>query len=416
MNIALWIARRFSFARKRFRVVNVISAISLAGIIVGVCTLLVVMSVLNGFQKLARDLFVTLDSPVQVVPKTGRSMRISPELLHSIAALQGVASVEPFLEGEAVLVGPEKNELVMIKGLSEGAHKRLVKAKHAAAPFFTGDKVSVGELLAYRTELRPFSEISLFSPELVSIGLESLADPYLLPALKISQSSVASLFSLQKIFDDRFILASNSFAQSVLLMRVDEYSGLDIRTGKGFSDKKLLAVMQEWLKENRMEKTLVLRTLEQKYHDIFAVMELEKWVSFSVLMLVILVAALSLTGTLAMTAIDKQRELFYLRCLGLEKPAFMAIFIIQGGMTGVFGTAAGAGLAWVICKAQELYGFVELPSKSAFIIEAYPVEMKVGDFAIVAVTAIVLCLLVSLYPARKAAQIANSNSLDVKGS
>ncbi len=70
-------------------------------------------------------------------------------------------------------------------------------------------------------------------------------------------------------------------------------------------------------------------------------MQLEKWVSFSVLMLIILVAALSLTGALAMTAIDKQRELFYLRCLGMEKPQFMAIFIIQGGMTGITGTAAG---------------------------------------------------------------------------
>ena len=115
-----------------------------------------------------------------------------------------------------------------------------------------------------------------------------------------------------------------------------------------------------------------------------------------------------------MTAIDKQRELFYLRCLGLEKPQFMAIFIIQGAMTGVAGTAAGSLIAWSICKLQELYGIVQLPSKSAFIISAYPVSMQVGDFVVVGVTAILLCLLVSLYPARKAAQIATSHSLDLK--
>jgi len=143
-------------------------------------------------------------------------------------------------------------------------------------------------------------------------------------------------------------------------------------------------------------------------------MQLEKWVSFSVLMLIILVAALSLTGALAMTAIDKQRELFYLRCLGMEKPQFMAIFIIQGGMTGLVGTTAGIIIAWSICTLQELYGIVQLPSKSAFIIPAYPVSMNLADFVVVGITALILCIAVSLYPARKAAMIATSHSLDQK--
>lgn len=83
MKTGLWIARRFSFARKRFRVINVISAISLAGIVLGVSTLLVVMSVLNGFQKLARDLFITIDSPAQIVPVNGRTIAVSDlSLIH----------------------------------------------------------------------------------------------------------------------------------------------------------------------------------------------------------------------------------------------------------------------------------------------------------------------------------------------
>ena len=89
MKTGLWIAQRFSFARKRFRVINVISAISLAGIIIGVSTLLVVMSVLNGFQKLARDLFITIDSPAQFVPVNGRARAVSDTLLQAIRALEG---------------------------------------------------------------------------------------------------------------------------------------------------------------------------------------------------------------------------------------------------------------------------------------------------------------------------------------
>ena len=414
MKTGLWIAKRFSFARKRFRVINIISAISLAGIVIGVSTLLVVMSVLNGFQKLARDLFITLDSPVQLVPLDGRTMKVSDNLLQSIRALEGVGSAEPFAEGEAILATREKSELVVVKGITQTAQRRLMRQTHTNRPFFTSETIAVGELLAGRTSLYPFKGVKIFSPELISLGLESLSEPYLIPMLGIPETTVSSLFSLQKVFDDRYILTSSLFAQKILLMGRGEYSGIDIREKEGVSRETFSENLREWLAKSPLKTSFRVRTLEEKYNNIFAVMQLEKWVSFSVLMLIIFVAALSLTGALAMTAIDKQRELFYLRCLGMEKPQFMAIFIIQGGMTGIAGTAAGTLIAWSICKLQELYGMVQLPSKSAFIIPAYPVNMQAGDFVAVSITAILLCFLVSLYPARKAALIATSRSLDLK--
>ena len=414
MKTALWIARRFSFARKRFRVINIISAISLAGIVLGVSTLLVVMSVLNGFQKLARDLFITIDSPAQIVPLAGRTMKVSDNILQSLRAIEGVGSAEPFAEGEAIMATREKSELVMVKGISETAHHRLMRQTHTPRPFFTSETIAVGELLAYRTNLYPFREVKIFSPELISLGLESLSEPYLIPMLAIPEATVSSLFSLQKVFDDRYVLTSSLFGQKILLMGQGEYSGIDIRGKEGVSGDAFTGNLREWLACSPLKTSVKVRTLEEKYNNIFAVMQLEKWVSFSVLMLIILVAALSLTGALAMTAIDKQRELFYLRCLGMEKPQFMAIFIIQGGMTGIAGTAAGTIIAWSLCTLQQLYGMVQLPSKSAFIIQAYPVNMQAGDFIAVSITAILLCFLVSLYPARKAALIATSRSLDLK--
>jgi len=116
MKTAFWIARRFSFARKRFRIINVISAISLAGIIVGVSTLLIVMSVLNGFQKLALDMFTTLEGPVQLVSHNGDSIEVSDSLLATISSVRGVVSAEPFAEGEAIMSGGEKAKLARLGG------------------------------------------------------------------------------------------------------------------------------------------------------------------------------------------------------------------------------------------------------------------------------------------------------------
>jgi lipoprotein-releasing system permease protein len=414
MKIGLWIARRFSFARKRFRIINVISAISLAGIVIGVSTLLVVMSVLNGFQKIARDLFITIESPVQIIPANGNKVAVPDSLLHAIRAIREVSTAEPFVEGEAVIASTNRSELVLVKGISDTAQRKLMTDTHTSRPYFEDETISAGEILSARTRLHALDQVKIFSPELISLGLESLSEPYLLPALNIPETTVSSLFSLQRIFNDRYVLTSGNFAQKILLLERGEYSGIDIWSKNGRQDKKLEHEVMKWLAQSPLKNTCRVRTLEEKYKNVFMVMQLEKWVTFSVLMLIILVAALSLTGALAMTAIDKQRELFYLRCLGMEKPQFMSIFIIQGGMTGVAGTAAGSIIAWGICRLQELYKFVKLPSQSAFIISSYPVSMRFEDFIVVGVTAVLFCFAVSLYPARKAALIATSHSLELK--
>ena len=412
MHTGFWIASRYSFARKRFRVINIISGISLGGIIVGVSTLLVVMSVLNGFQKLSRDLFLTIESPVQLVPVQGRSIAVPDSLLHTIREVDGVAWAQPFAEGQAVLTSGERSELVMIKGLTAEGQARLMRQKHRNAPYFDAESISPGESLAYRLGLVPGETVRMFSPELISVGLQALSQPYLMPALSLTSANVASPFMLQKIFDDRYVLTSDTTARSILLLGQERYSGIDIRGGREITDRDLQRNLNRWLAKHRLEQRIRVRTLEEKYRDLFVVMQLEKWASFSVLMLVIMVALLSLAGSLAMTVIDKRRELFYLRCLGLERPEFMTIFIVEGGLTGIVGTVIGSALAWGICRAQELWGFVQLPSKSAFIIDAYPVSMKGWDFLIVSVSTFILCLLVSLYPAGKAAAIATSHSLD----
>ncbi len=411
----LWIAQRYSFARKRFRVINIISTISLIGIILGVSTLLIVMSVLNGFQQLAWDLFVTVESPVQILPAKGKHMEVPDSLLSKVVSIEGVTSAEPFAEGPAILSGEGSGELVMVKGITRGAHDRLLRQVDRDVQYFGNETVSVGEMLAYKAGLVPAQQVKIYSPELISLGLESLSNPYLLPALSFPVVKVESVFSLQRIFNDHYVLTSREMARRVLLQKENMYSGIDVR---GSNDRSthgaLVGNLRGWMRENGLENRYSIRPLEEKYRDIFGVMEMEKWVSFSVLMLVIVVAALSLTGSLTMTAIDKRKELFYLRCLGLEKPHFLMIFITEGGMIGLAGIVIGTVTAWAFCSVQEAYGLIELPSKSAFIIDAYPVSMRISDFLIVSCAAMSVSLLVSLYPAFKAAGIASSKSLSDK--
>ncbi|HHE07399.1 MAG TPA: ABC transporter permease, partial [Chlorobaculum parvum] len=306
------------------------------------------------------------------------------------------------------------SELVMVKGVTLEAQRRMQTGAGVRPPRFSGEGVSVGSLLAGRLELYAGQRVRLFSPELISAGLQALSQPELLPALSIGEARVESAFVLQQIFDDRYVLAPLSVGRTILLYGKEHYSGLDVRPQSGVSTEKLDRELRRWISANGLEGQWKIMTLEEKHRELFSVMRLEKWASFAVLMLVIMVALLSLAGSLAMTVIDKKHELFYLRCLGMERLQFMTIFIVEGGLTGLFGTALGSLLAWSLLKAQELYGFVQLPSQSAFIIKAYPVAMQPWDFVTVGVAAMVFTLLVSLYPAGKAAAIATSRSLEDK--
>lgn len=413
---AVWIAGRFSFARKRFRVINVISAISLFGITIGVSTLLVVMSVLNGFQKLASDMFLCVDSEVRLVPAEGAAMRFDEALLASLSSLPSVASAEPFAEGHAILAAGPRSELVRLKGLSPAAAKRLQSGGGAGRPFFTEDGVSIGELLAYRTRILPGERLRLFSPELISLGLRSLSDPYLLASLTVPEPGVSSFFTLQKQFDDRYVLASRELASRILFIGKGQCSGIDLRPREGVGAGRLERELSEWLRLRPDAPLYRLQSLESRYRDIFAVMVLEKWVSFGVLMLIVLVASLSLTGALAMTAIDKEDDLFSLRCLGMEGGAIRSIFLMQGALSGVTGALLGSGFAWGLCFLQERYGMVQLPSKSAFIIDAYPVHMVAGDFLVVGLSTVALALLVSIFPARRASRAAEERTRDLMSS
>ncbi|ANT64887.1 ABC transporter permease [Prosthecochloris sp. CIB 2401] len=409
----LWIARRFSFARKRFRIINIISAVSLAGIFVGVATIIVVLSVLNGFQELARDLFLQVESPLQIVSRDGKTMPLDRELLIEIEALPDVLIADPFMEGEAVLAAPGMpGELVTVKGISARAEESLMRRTGEPYRYFGPTTISVGDMLAYRAGIRVPQEVRLFSPELISLGLSSLSQPWVLPGLSFPVVRVESIFSLQRVFNDHYVLASLPLASEILLMKEGECSGIDIRSDREtrHASRVLKARIEELIMQQGLDKTLTVRLLEDKYTDVFAVMIVEKWVSFSVLMLVVLVASLSLTGSLTMTAIDKKKELFYLRCLGMERPQFLTIFIVQGVMIGVVGSLGGAGVAWALTTLQERFGIVQLPSKTAFIIDAYPVELLWSDVALTCLITIGLSFLVSLSPAFKAAALGKAET------
>jgi len=401
----LVLAGRFVFSEKRMKAINIITGISILGVIVGVTTIAVVMSVLNGFQDLARMLFLTIDSDVQITATVGNQMIISDSLLRKIERMPEVRAAHPFVEGKAVIISDKKSGVIMVKGFEKKALESLGEIYEIGGRLPKARGICVGKSVAHRYSLYMDSPVRVFGPKFVDEGLIALENPLManLPELPVFQ--VKNYFSAHRIFDESYVLLSLGDAQQVFQLQKDRVSGIDIHAAKNISDEELKTKIQTLLVQEGKNNAFQVSSLSDKYAALFQVMELEKWGSYVVLMLIIIVASLSLIGSLTMTAIEKKRDLYFLRCIGLPKTSIYQVFLFEGLIIALVGTFLGTALGFLICTLQQEYGFVKLPSAEAFIIDAYPVKMKWQDFLAVVIGTLTICFAASQYPAKKALEL-----------
>ncbi|MCS6989386.1 MAG: FtsX-like permease family protein [Chloroherpetonaceae bacterium] len=401
------IAKRFIFAKKETKAINIITAISIAGIVIGVAVICVVLSVLNGFRSVVSNLFLTIDGNVQLVAREGQTIRASDETLKSLRALPEVASAERFIEGKVLMAAKEKSSVVILKAIEPTAVKQLTGYMDIRRGLGERD-LAIGGGVANRLGAMHQHEVVVISAKAIDEGLEAIQNPLSKKPPELPAMKIANFFRTHRAFDETYALASLGAGRRIFGYEENEVTGIDIRPkkdvfGKPLSNEALRAAIEKWAKENGYENALQILTIEDKFSDLFRVMKMEKWGSFAALLLIIVVASFSLIGSLTMTAIEKRRDLYFLRCIGLTAKDIERIFLIEGALIGAIGVGIGVALGFLVAFLQSEYGLVKLPYGNAFIVKAYPVAIEAWDFVWTAVVAFLLTLLASLYPARRAA-------------
>ncbi len=400
---SLFIAWRFIFSDKRLKAINIITRISILGVIIGVMTIVVVMSVLNGFQELARSLFLSVDSDIQVTAATGKHVLRHDSLLVELQSMPGIESAGYYIEDKAILVADEKSGVVMVKGLQEDALKRFQNYTDLAQPtdsVFQG--LVLGRALAMKYDLYLQARIRLFGSAYLDEALDLLDQPFASPPAEPPVYEVSNFFSSHRNFDENYIILPLGTAHELLKYGHEWATGIDVRLAPDSRPEELQPGIESLLQTYSHTGSYQVTTLKEKYSQLFEVMELEKWGSFLVLMMIILVASLSLIGSLTMTSIEKKRDLYFLRCVGMQPRHIKQIFIFEGALIALLGVGIGIILGGAVCYLQSQYGLVGLPSQDAFIIDAYPVSVEWVDFAVVSLGAVLVCLVASLYPAARA--------------
>jgi len=408
MSYKFFIARRFIFSRHRLRVINVISLISVAGIIVGVTTTIVVMSVLNGFFTLVSSLFVSIDADIRIEAKAGKFMPDYANLLADLRQNADVRTASPFIEAKALMVSGKEAASVYVKGFDSAAAAEMMSKVQAGRLPNNGEalQATVGLSLADRMGLGTTMTFQLITPELLDNAATIAADADQSPlsmlalqtmAVQVPSVTVSGLFSVQRLYDDAYVLMPIEQTQR-LFKTGSGVSGIELRLKNTADIESVKARLAEKLKDQPFE----VKSIYDRHKDLFRVMKLEKWGSFLILMLIVVVASLSLIGSLVMTVLEKKKEIAILKILGAKPNDVRRLFIWEGTLVGLLGAGVGLAVAMAVCELQVRYGLVKLPYADSFIISAYPVSIDWTDFVVVAFAALLLTMLASLYPAAKA--------------
>ena len=393
MNFSFYIARRYLFAKKSHNVINVISAISVAGIMLASFALICTLSVFNGFHELVESLFKDFDPELKIVSTDKKFFSTDDERIKKVLYQDFIDVYSFSLEEQALISYKSKQQIAMIKGVDDSYHdlvgiERLLKGNGI---YMLEDDVchyaimGVGLMGRMDCGMKPAYPLRLYVPK--KEGNVSIIDP----TTSFNQASIYSpgvVFCVeQEKYDDNYVLISLELAQQ-LTGRENEASALEVRTADGISLRKAIRQL-----ESLLGPDFKVQDRLHQQQDVFKVFKMEKFISYLFLTFILLIACFNIIGSLIMLMVEKQQDAGLLESMGAEPKTVEKIFIINGVMISLIGAVTGLLLGIIAVLLQQQYGFISLGSAGNFIVDAYPVSIKIQDIILVLVTVLVVSFL-----------------------
>lgn len=416
MKYEFWIGLRYTRAKKRRGggrlglgsdgFISFISLISTLGIALGVAALIVVLSVMNGFQKELRTRILGVASHIQVMgsPRTAGELADWPRVLQNAARHPLVREAAPFVQEQGMLSFDQDVRGVMVRGILPEAEERVadfekhMRAGHLASLQAGQFGIILGAELAHALRAEVGNKVTLIAPQ----GMVTAAA--ILPRLK--QFTVVGIFEVGMFeFDSGLALVHMQDAQR--LYRLDErVSGVRLKVDDLFTAPR---VARELL--GLLDADVFISDWTRSHANFFRAVAIEKNMMFLILMLIVAVAAFNIVSALVMAVNDKQADIAILRTLGASPGSIMQIFIVQGALIGVLGlllgVAGGVALALnidVVVPALERLLGTQFLAKDVYYISELPSDLQWRDVGIIASVSFVLTLLATLYPSWRAAR------------
>ena len=404
-----WRYTRAGRATRRNGFISFISGVSMLGIALGVAALIIVLSVMNGFQKEVRDRMLSVVSHIEIFAPQGAALPSLERTLAEAKQNPEVIGAAPFVASQALLARGEDMKGALVRGIDparEAEVTDLAEANaQALAQLVPGEfRVVLGSELARSLGVRRGDAVTLIVPggQVTPAGV--------VPRLK--QMTVAGTFdSGHYEYDSALVMLHYEDAQR--LFRLEGPTGVRLKLKDLHEAPQVARELANTLSDH-----LLIRDWTQQNKTWFSAVQLEKRMMFIILTLIVAVAAFNLVSTLVMTVTDKRADIAILRTLGASPQSIMAIFMVQGAMVGVIGTlgglALGLGVALnidVIVPAIEHAFNASFLPKDIYLISKMPSEPQSSDIAPITVISLVLSFVATIYPSWRASRVNPAEAL-----
>ncbi len=378
--------------------ISLLSFISIAGIAIGVMALIVVISVMNGFDHALEEKIVGIESQV-IVLNYGGLIPDYRQIAKKISKVKGVKDVAPFIYTDVMLSSDTTSAGSVLRGVDTESEskatnlgKYIIKGSLQSLNKNKYNEIILGKVLAQRLGVEIGSKISVISPqgEITPFGIMPKSETFIVGGI---------MNSGMYTYDSTFSFISLRNAQNFIGLSHNEVTGMEVELYNINNAMPVAAAIDKTL-----HSPYYALSWEQLNKNLFAALKLEKLTMFVILSLIVLVAAFNIISTLIMVVMEKRKDIAILKSIGASSKNIMQIFIIQGVVIGLIGTFIGLSAGFLISYIEEVYHIIKLPS-SVYYITDLPVRMTVDEFIVIGVSALLLSFIATIYPSYKASKI-----------
>jgi lipoprotein-releasing system permease protein len=391
---ALFIAWRYLFSKKKHNIINIISIISTIGILVSTAALIIVLSVFNGLEELVSNSFNQFNPDYEITIKEGKSFSKNLINVHKLKSINNIASVQEVVSDLTLITIQDKQILTNFKGVSSDYPKQSKIDQLIYDGSFTLEKNTepyavLGAIAAgtLNINLNGFDLLKFHYPKRER---KNFSDPT--EAFNVLYAKPSGVFLSHTQYDEQFVFVPIQFARELGSFE-NEVTSLEVFLHKPTSEY----TEQDEIQKIVGNKFKVQNKFEQE-ELLFKTMKSEKLMVFIILSFVILVAIFNIIGVIGMLIVEKKKDIEILNSIGGNQKLISSVFLYEGVLISFMGGVLGIFLGALICWIQQQFGIIKLGDGSAhYIIDSYPVIMKISDFVIVFFSVILISILASAF-------------------
>jgi ABC-type lipoprotein release transport system permease subunit len=396
LNVAFYIAKRYLFSKKSHNAINIISLVSVCGVVIVTAALVCALSVMNGFNELIFKMLGSLDPELKITPVTGKVFNPDSAGVRSIMELPGVEDISEVLQDNALIRYSGRQIVGFVKGVSDN-YSRLSSIEDILVDgsFLLSDEIvsyatpGIGVAAALGIRAGFVSPVEIMSPR--RTGSINLANPA--SSMNVEYAYIAAVFQCnQQAYDESHLIVPIALARS-LFGYDNEVSAIEVKTAPGYNIEEVKRSIR-----NRLGKDFKVRNRYEQQDAAYKMMQSEKWMIFLILFFILIISLFNMVGSLSMLMIEKQGDVQTLRNMGADDSLIRRIFLLEGWMISGFGACIGIIAGMGLCLLQQTCGLVKMGEAGAFVVSSYPVLVKTTDLVIILAVVVLSGFLSACYP------------------